>query len=120
VLAPQGLLIVSSPNKTYYQESRAQTGPNPFHEHEFEPEEFQTELSAAFPCTLLLQIAWNRSRFIQHTHSGRPTRGSMEGWKCCRRAFPHRICAFEALPGLRSFVYVQKPPIFPARTRGNT
>src|SRR5260370_23887635 len=54
VLSPQGLLIVSSPNKKYYETSRAQTGPNPYHQHEFEPEEFQSELSRCFPQVQLL------------------------------------------------------------------
>jgi SAM-dependent methyltransferase len=56
VLTPTGVAIISTPNKKYYAESRAQTGPNPFHEHEFEAEEFHRELTQAFPhVELLLQ-----------------------------------------------------------------
>lgn len=44
VLKPGSLLIVSSPNRLYYAESRAKTGPNPFHTHEFEAVEFLAEL----------------------------------------------------------------------------
>src|SRR3954451_11908286 len=40
VLAPAGQLIVSTPNKLYYTESRGAHGANPFHVHEFEFEEF--------------------------------------------------------------------------------
>jgi len=40
VLDPNGLLIVSTPNKRYYAEARAKSGPNPFHEHEFAFQEF--------------------------------------------------------------------------------
>jgi SAM-dependent methyltransferase len=49
VLAPGGQLIVSTPNKLYYTESRGVHGPNPFHVHEFDFEEFAGELKAVFP-----------------------------------------------------------------------
>jgi len=49
VLAPTGQFIVSTPNKLYYGESRSRAGANPFHAHEFEFDEFRTELSAIFP-----------------------------------------------------------------------
>jgi 2-polyprenyl-3-methyl-5-hydroxy-6-metoxy-1,4-benzoquinol methylase len=48
VLAPAGQLIISTPNKLYYTESRGPTGANPFHVHEFDFEEFQSELQAVF------------------------------------------------------------------------
>ena len=43
-LAPSGQFIVSTPNKLYYSESRTRAGPNPFHVHEFEFEEFRDAL----------------------------------------------------------------------------
>ncbi|PYT26734.1 MAG: hypothetical protein DMG57_20435 [Acidobacteria bacterium] len=49
VLAPQGLFLVSTPNKLYYAESRREIGPNPYHRHEFEYAEFRSELGAVFP-----------------------------------------------------------------------
>jgi SAM-dependent methyltransferase len=49
VLAPGGQLIVSTPNKLYYTESRGKDGANPFHVHEFDFEEFRGELGAVFP-----------------------------------------------------------------------
>ena len=49
VLAPAGQLIVSTPNRLYYTESRGVHGPNPFHVHEFDFAEFSAELKAAFP-----------------------------------------------------------------------
>jgi ubiquinone/menaquinone biosynthesis C-methylase UbiE len=49
VLKTSGVLLVSTPNKTYYAESRAEAGPNPFHCHEFEFEEFRSALDAVFP-----------------------------------------------------------------------
>jgi SAM-dependent methyltransferase len=49
VLAPNGQLVISTPNKLYYTESRGADGANPFHVHEFEFEEFRAELTAIFP-----------------------------------------------------------------------
>jgi SAM-dependent methyltransferase len=49
VLAPSGQLIVSTPNRLYYTESRGSHGANPFHVHEFDFEEFNSELRAFFP-----------------------------------------------------------------------
>jgi len=49
VLAPGGQLIVSTPNKLYYTESRGAEGANPFHIHEFDFAEFRGELEAVFP-----------------------------------------------------------------------
>ncbi len=54
VLTREGLFIVSSPNKCYYARTRAETGPNPYHEHEFEAEEFVRELERVFPNVRLL------------------------------------------------------------------
>jgi ubiquinone/menaquinone biosynthesis C-methylase UbiE len=53
VLSPDGRLLVSTPNKLYYAEARAELGPNPFHVHEFECEEFRKELQAVFPSVAL-------------------------------------------------------------------
>jgi SAM-dependent methyltransferase len=49
VLLPAGLLLVSTPNKAYYAEARGAAGANPYHVHEFEFDEFEAALSAAFP-----------------------------------------------------------------------
>ena len=49
VLAAGGKFVVSTPNRLYYNESRGEEGPNPFHVHEFEFREFLTELESIFP-----------------------------------------------------------------------
>lgn len=49
VLTAGGTLIVSTPNKSFYAETRKDSGPNPFHEHEFEYDEFAAALSGVFP-----------------------------------------------------------------------
>ena len=49
VLKPGGVLLVSTPNRDYYTESRGEAGPNPFHVHEFDYPEFGEALNAVFP-----------------------------------------------------------------------
>lgn len=49
LLAPSGQFLVSTPNKGYYADSRKLAGPNPFHAHEFEFDEFQQALREFFP-----------------------------------------------------------------------
>jgi SAM-dependent methyltransferase len=49
VLSSGGCFIVSTPNKSFYADTRRESGPNPFHEHEFEFEEFRDALQQVFP-----------------------------------------------------------------------
>jgi hypothetical protein len=49
VLADGGLFLASTPNKAFYSETREQSGPNPYHQHEFEYGEFHQALAAVFP-----------------------------------------------------------------------
>jgi septal ring factor EnvC (AmiA/AmiB activator) len=49
VLAPGGQAIISTPNSRYYTDSRGESGPNPWHAHEFAFEEFREELLKVFP-----------------------------------------------------------------------
>ena len=51
VLAPHGQLLVSTPNRIYSQESRHEL--NPFHVHEFEYSEFESELGKRFPYVMV-------------------------------------------------------------------
>jgi len=48
------LFLVSTPNKTYYAETRGGSGPNPFHIHEFDYDEFRAALEAVFPHVVIL------------------------------------------------------------------
>ena len=51
VLRHDGQLLVSTPNRLYYSEARAE--PNPYHVHEFDYGEFRAELEAVFPHTAI-------------------------------------------------------------------
>ena len=106
----QGLLVVSSPNKRYYGESRGNTGANPYHEHEFEPEEFERELARVFSnVRLMLQ---NRAESFAF-HSPKliwPAEARIDGngGKPEDAHFLIALCSFGPLPEPRSFVYVPR------------
>src|SRR4051812_22515955 len=53
MLASDGQFMVSTPNKSYYDETRALIGMNPFHVHEFEFAEFEAALRSVFPSVSL-------------------------------------------------------------------
>jgi ubiquinone/menaquinone biosynthesis C-methylase UbiE len=66
-LTPEGVALISTPNREYYTASRGSAGPNPFHVHEFTAMEFETALRAVFPCvTVLLQNRTECIAFYPH------------------------------------------------------
>ena len=110
VLAHQGLFIVSSPNKSYYAESRAGTGPNPYHQHEFSADEFEQELARVFSnVRLLLQNRVEAFAFHPAT-SFWPVEARIDGGggSADEAHFLIALCSFGPLPEPRSFVYVPK------------
>ncbi len=48
ITKPEGLVILSTPNREAYKVSRGDAGPNPFHQHEFALDEFRRLLQARF------------------------------------------------------------------------
>ncbi|HEY6345488.1 MAG TPA: methyltransferase domain-containing protein [Bryobacteraceae bacterium] len=106
VLAPHGLLLVSTPNRVYYAESRELEGPNPYHVHEFDFEEFQAELCAVFPAVeVLLQ---NR---VEAFAFGGATQGSEAEGAEAQGNDAHffiGVCGGNALPDERAFVFVPR------------
>jgi ubiquinone/menaquinone biosynthesis C-methylase UbiE len=75
VLRPAGMLLVSTPNKAYYAETRAAAGPNPFHVHEFECSEFRAALTEVFPHVHLW--SQNHSETIAFVPK-EPSRGALD------------------------------------------
>jgi SAM-dependent methyltransferase len=110
VLKPNGLLIVSTPNKRYYAEARAKSGPNPFHEHEFEFDEFRTALGEFFPHVQILfqdrveAFAFYDGTQRSHTEAdlARPS-GDPE-----TANFFIGICSCAPLPQLPAFLYAPR------------
>ena len=110
VLTRSGMLIVSTPNTLYYAETRKQAGPNPFHEHEFEADEFCRALQARFAnVALLLQ---NRAECFAFY----PPKGAHGGELLAEPGadrpedanFFVALCSNGPLPRIRPFVFVPR------------
>lgn len=107
VLRHQGLMIVSSPNRLYYAETRAKTGPNPYHVHEFEPVEFVAELEKVFSnVRLVLQNRVESFAFQQERGESQASVRIDRGGNAEGAHFLIGLCSFGPLPEANSFVYV--------------
>jgi len=114
VLEPNGMLIVSTPNQRYYAETRAQSGPNPFHEHEFEFGEFRTSLSEFFPhVQILFQDRVEAFAFYDGTSEANRTHGAQAD--LARPSgdpeaanFFIGFCSCAPLPQLPAFLYAPR------------
>lgn len=110
LLRRSGVFLVSTPNKSYYAESRAETGPNPFHTHEFEYTEFRDALAAVFPhVSILLQNRLESQAFYPHATFNAvdaqmdSARGSAE-----EAHFYLALCSIDRAVEPRSFLYVPR------------
>jgi ubiquinone/menaquinone biosynthesis C-methylase UbiE len=110
VLTHHGLFIVSSPNKKYYAESRAKTGPNPYHVHEFEAQEFVDELSGVFQNVRLVLQNRIESFAFHPASSFWPAEARIDGGGGTAEDahFLIGLCSFGPLPEPTSFVYVPR------------
>lgn len=110
VLKPGGLFIVSTPNKRYYAESRAAVGPNPFHQEEFDVDEFRKALAEAFPHVVLLlqnrveSFAFHPAKALSEADA----RVDGCGGEAEDAHFFVALCSRQQLSGARSFVYVPR------------
>jgi 2-polyprenyl-3-methyl-5-hydroxy-6-metoxy-1,4-benzoquinol methylase/cell division septum initiation protein DivIVA len=110
VLAPGGQLIVSTPNKRYYTESRGVEGANPFHVHEFEFEEFRAELQAVFPyVSLFLENHVGGVTFQPH-ENGHTVEARVDADEPApdESHFFVAVCAHRPQIGNPTFVYVPR------------
>ena len=110
LLAEGGQFVVSTPNKSFYAETRGETGPNPFHEHEFEYAEFVHALSELFPrVAVYLQDRVEAMAFVQagkeataeariEHHRGTPEQSN----------FFIAVCSVEPVADLPGFLYVPR------------
>ncbi len=110
VLTHHGLLIVSSPNKLYYAKTRAETGPNPYHQHEFEAGEFVRELERVFPQVRLLLQNRVESFAFHPASTFWPAEARIDGGGGGAEDahFFIALCSRGQLPDPQSFVYVPK------------
>ena len=110
VLSRGGQLVVSTPNRLYYTESRGREGANPFHVHEFEFEEFRAELQAVFPyVTMFLENHVEGVTFQPH-ESGSTAEVRVDAGDPAppESHFFLAVCAHRPQIGNPTFVYVPR------------
>ncbi len=110
VLAPGGQLIVSTPNKLYYAESRRETGPNPYHRHEFEYEEFLEALRRIFPYVSLFLQNHSEGLLFQSnvTRSAADVRFESAAADPAECSYFVGVCAMTPQTGSPVFLYIPK------------
>ena len=109
VLAPGGQFIVSTPNRLYYAEHRRLAGPNPFHRHEFEFDEFRTELGAVFPHVSLFVENHAAGVVFQPLEPDATAEVKVEGASVPAEShFFVAVCALRPQTGAPTFVYVPR------------
>jgi SAM-dependent methyltransferase len=109
VLAPAGVFLVSTPNKLYYAESREFEGPNPYHEHEFEFEEFRSALEEFFPhVAMLLQNRLESVAFYPEQPLPMDTRIDRAEGSPAEANFFVAVCSLGQPAVTRSFLYVPR------------
>jgi len=108
VLAANGQFIVSTPNKLYYSESRGAHGDNPFHVHEFEFEEFCSELRAIFPHVALFLENHTEGVTFQPHERGNTVEVRVDAGEPSpdETHFFVAVCAHRRQMGNPTFVYV--------------
>lgn len=107
VLTPAGQLVVSTPNRLYYGESR--DTPNRFHVHEFDFEEFQAELSQVFAHTaIFLQNHTDAIAFTPLDTQGVRIRLEPGEPRPAEAHFFVAVCSQQSLYGSPAFVYVPR------------
>jgi SAM-dependent methyltransferase len=109
VLSRTGQFVVSTPNKAFYTESRGREGPNPFHVHEFEFEEFRSELLTVFP-----EVALFLENHVEGVAFQPYEPASGEEVLVAGEAAPEvahffvAVCAHRPLPPTPAYVYIPR------------
>jgi SAM-dependent methyltransferase len=109
VLSPPGQFVVSTPNRLYYAESRAQLGPNPFHAHEFDYAEFRSELETAFQRVALYSQNHTDAMVFAPVRGRSPVDSRVEeGGNPEEAHFFVAVCSVSGETSVPGFVYVPR------------
>jgi len=108
LLGPGGQFVVSTPNKLYYAETRQVSGPNPFHAHEFEFDEYRTTLAGHFPYVSFFLQNHTDTIIFQPLEAGTATevRTASKRLAAEEAHFFIAVCALLPQTGSPTFVYV--------------
>jgi SAM-dependent methyltransferase len=110
VMAPGGQLIVSTPNKQFYAETRRDSGPNPFHEHEFEYDEFRDALLEVFASVSIFVEDHTEGVLFRAVQSrgGADVRLDAAQHEPRDSHFFIAVCAMTVQTGAPTFLYIPK------------
>jgi ubiquinone/menaquinone biosynthesis C-methylase UbiE len=110
VLSPGGLLFVSTPNRLYYAESRRLDGPNPYHVHEFEFDEFGVELRQSFSQVAILLQNRIEAFAFQGASTGSAAAVQIDAapYEPENAHFFLAVCSNAPLPEIQPFIYVPR------------
>lgn len=110
LLSPEGIALISTPNKDYYTESRGAGGENPYHVHEFQAAEFRSELAAIYDHVTILQQNRSEAFVFYPAKTYLPVQARLEssGGEEEAAHFFIGICSKMPIPELRSFIYVPR------------
>lgn len=108
VLSDRGRFVVSTPNRTFYAHTRAESGPNAFHVHEFDHEEFHAALREVFPHVSM--FVQDHSECVLFRFLGDSTAGNLRLVGTDARPehsnFFFAVCSLVPQTGLASFAYL--------------
>ena len=109
LLAPGGQLVVSTPNKLYYAETRKLSGPNPYHVRELEFGELHGALSGVFT-TVKLFVQNHADCLVIRPALAPLSQGELRlepaGAEPEKSHFFVAVCALTAQTGTPTFVYL--------------
>jgi SAM-dependent methyltransferase len=111
VLKRSGAFLVSTPNKRYYAESRAEHGHNPFHVHEFDYKEFRGALAEFFPLANVVLQNWSSSIVFSPAN---PQLSAPDGRVDTTAGEPGdahfflAVCSFQEQPESNTFLYMPR------------
>jgi ubiquinone/menaquinone biosynthesis C-methylase UbiE len=111
VLKPSGAFLVSTPNKRYYAESRAEHGQNPFHVHEFDFKEFRAALAEFFPLANVVLQNWSSSIVFSPANpqlSAPDGRVDTTAGEPADAHFFLAVCSFQEQPESNTFLYLPR------------
>lgn len=108
LMAAGGQFAVSTPNKAYYEASRSESGPNPFHTREFTLDEFRELLRRYFPHVTLFTQNHSSALVIRPlgNGSGQPVVRIEEGGAAETAHFYIAVCAMTPQIGSPTFLYL--------------
>ena len=111
ILRANGMFFVSTPNKDYYNEARADSGPNPYHVHEFTYAEFRDALLEYFPNVhILLQNPTTGFSFTAAETGARPLTGCIENatQDPANAYFFIAVCSYAPPQEVAPYIYIPR------------